>query len=242
MKCILLAAGRGTRISRYIKDIPKSTLPIDGKKPLIRYTAKMLIEMGIEPIVCAGYRCDDVYNALAGLDVKFYYNPFYSITNSIASLWFAKEELVDDIIVMNADVFLERDFITALINSDSNAVMASDANPERKEKGDFFFSVNENFCISKYGKDLPLADRDTEYVGIAKISSDFIGQFKEKLEFLIKEGRFNDWWENVLYEFADLGEEAIETIDVGDYFWREIDFIDEYQEILDYVKMKKSEE
>jgi len=241
MKCILLAAGRGTRISRYIKDIPKSTLPIDRNKPLIRYTVEMLIEMGIEPIVCAGYRCHDVYEALSGLAVKFYYNPFYSITNSIASLWFAKEELTDDTIVMNADVFLEKDFITALTKSNSKAVMASDSNPERKEKGDFFFSVNENFCISKYGKDLPLADRDTEYVGIAKISSHFISQFKERLEILIEESRFNDWWENVLYSFTDSEEEAIETIDVGNYFWREIDFIDEYQEILDYVKMKKED-
>jgi len=242
MKCILLAAGRGTRISRYIKDIPKSTLPIDGTKPLIRYTVEMLIEMGIEPVVCAGYRCNDVYNALSGLDVKFYYNPFYSVTNSISSLWFAKEELDGDTIVMNADVFLEKEFIVALTKNGCNAVMASDSDPDRKEKGDFFFSINEDCCISKYGKDLPLEDRDTEYVGIAKISRDFIDQFKERLESLIEEGRIDDWWENVLYSFADLGEEAIETIDVGKYFWREIDYIDEYEEILNYVKMKKRRE
>jgi len=239
MKCILLAAGRGTRISRHIQAIPKSTLPIDGNKPLIRYTVEMLIEMGIEPIVCAGYKRDNVHDALSGLDVKFYYNPFYSITNSIASLWFAKDELEEDTIVMNADVFLEKDFITALTKNECKAVMASDSNPERKEKGDFFFSVNENSCISKYGKDLPLEDRDTEYVGIAKISSRFIGQFKDRLESLIEQGHFDAWWENVLYSFADLDEEAIETIDVGKYFWREIDYIDEYEEILNYVKMKK---
>ena len=239
MKCILLAAGRGSRISRHIKDVPKSTLPIDGKTPLIRYTVQMLLDMGIEPIVCVGYRCDDVYTALKGLNVQFYYNPFYAITNSIASLWFAKKELTEATIVMNADVFLEREFIKALIEKESQAVMASDAKPERKEKGDFFFAINEHSCIAKYGKELPLEDRDTEYVGIAKISETFIATFKTRLEQLIKAGHTDDWWEKVLYTFADSVETAIDTIDVGHYFWREIDYIDEYEEILTYVKNKK---
>jgi len=56
---------------------------------------------------------------------------------------------------------------------------------------------------------------------------------------LIKDGKSNEWWEQILYTFAESGEEPIETIEVGDYFWREIDFIDEYQEILDYVRLKK---
>ncbi len=242
MKFILLAAGRGTRISKYIKDIPKSTLPIDGNKPLIRYTVEMLIKMKIEPIVCVGYKRNEVYEALSGLAVKFYHNPFYTITNSIASLWFAKDELNDDVIIMNADVFLEEDFIRAIIENKSNAVMAADFNPERKEKGDFFFSLNENLCIAKYGKDLPLEERHTEYVGIAKITKKFITQFKERLELLIEQGSFNDWWENVLYSFTDKKEQEIETIDVGNYLWREKDHIDEYEEILKYMENKKGKE
>ena len=95
MKAILLAAGRGTRISRMVQDVPKSTLPINGL-PLIRHTVRMLLDEGMEVIVCVGYRRDDVENALKGLDVKYYNNPFYDVTNSIASLWFAKNEIDDD--------------------------------------------------------------------------------------------------------------------------------------------------
>ncbi|EJW19855.1 hypothetical protein PAV_1c08430 [Paenibacillus alvei DSM 29] len=43
MKAILLAAGRGTRISRMIKEIPKCVLPVDGV-PLIRRSVMMLLE------------------------------------------------------------------------------------------------------------------------------------------------------------------------------------------------------
>ena len=49
MKAILLAAGRGTRISRMVKEIPKSTLPIQGI-PLIRFTVDMLQKKGIDTV------------------------------------------------------------------------------------------------------------------------------------------------------------------------------------------------
>lgn len=55
MKAFILAAGRGTRISRMIANVPKSTLPINGE-PLIRITVKKLLEADIEPIVCVGYQ------------------------------------------------------------------------------------------------------------------------------------------------------------------------------------------
>ena len=55
MKAILMAAGRGTRISRMIEEVPKSTLPINGV-PLIAHTVQMLKKLGFEVIVCVGYR------------------------------------------------------------------------------------------------------------------------------------------------------------------------------------------
>lgn len=103
MKAILLAAGRGTRISRMVENIPKSTLPIDGT-PLIRRTVVLLQSVGIECVICVGYQKEHIYAALEGLDVTYYVNPFYDITNSIASLWFAAEQINDDTLILNADV------------------------------------------------------------------------------------------------------------------------------------------
>ena len=107
MKAFLLAAGRGTRISRMIEEIPKCTLPL-GDMPLIRYTASMLLGAGFELIVCVGYKKEKIFEALDGLPVTYYFNPFYEITNSIASLWFARGEIKSDMIVMNADVYIDR--------------------------------------------------------------------------------------------------------------------------------------
>lgn len=179
MKAFLLAAGVGNRISRMIADVPKSTLPIQDK-PLIRSTVERLLSMGMEIVVIVGYQKEKIYETLEGLNVTYYVNPFYDITNSIASLWFAKEELKGEALIMNADVFVSDKILEDLLLDKRDNVMAIDVT--RTKTGDYFFSTTGNGTIRKYGKDLPLQERSCEYVGIAKISQQFISQFKNRLE------------------------------------------------------------
>ena len=49
MKVLLLAAGRGTRISRYLAGNPKCTVDIGGQK-LIQYTIELFPKKGINHI------------------------------------------------------------------------------------------------------------------------------------------------------------------------------------------------
>lgn len=236
MKAFLLAAGRGTRISRMIEEIPKCTLPVDGE-PLIRYTANMLLEAGFELVVCVGYRRQKIFEALEGLPVTYYFNPFYEVTNSIASLWFAREEIKSDMIIMNADVYITKNLLNLLIADKRDAVMMIDST--RVKTGDYFFGTSDNGCIVKYGKDLPIQMRNCEYVGLAKINHNFIGAFRERLSKFIEDSKYTMWWENVLYSFTETKE--IHTLDVNGEFWAEIDFFDDYERILNHIdKEKKS--
>lgn len=229
MKAIILAAGKGTRISRMIKEIPKSTLPIEGV-PLIRRTVLMLLKKNIQPVVCVGYSKGKIYEALKGLDVKYYYNPFYNITNSIASLWFAKDEFTDDLIIMNADVYFTNEILDTIIYDLHDSVLMIDKS--RTKVGDYFFKT-ENGYIQKYGKNLPIQERSCEYVGVGKINKSFLFEFEEKLQCLIDTQQYDLWWENVLYSFV--GSKKIHTLDVNGMFWCEIDYFDDYERILEYV-------
>lgn len=231
MKAILLAAGRGTRISRMIEEIPKCTLPIDGI-PLIRHTVEMLTRRNIECCVCVGYKKEKIYEALKGYDVTYYYNPFYDITNSIASLWHARHYTDDELIIMNADVFMSDEIMDMMINSELDNVMAIDTS--RKELGDYFFSTTNNGVLKKYGKELPLSERTGEYVGIAKIGRTFLAPFWERLEEMIDNQDHQRWWENVLYSLTE--KHNINTLDVNGLFWSEIDYFDDYERILNYIK------
>lgn len=199
MKAILLAAGRGTRISRMIEEIPKCVLPIDGI-PLIRRTVLMLLERNIQPIVCVGYCKTKIFEALEGLDVTYYFNPFYNVTNSIASFWFAREELTDDTIIMNGDVYIDDDILNLIVKTNKDCALMVDTG--RTVEGDYFLQL-ENGYIKKYGKDLPLKERTCEYVGMGKIRAKFLIEFRDKLESLINAQQHQLWWENILYSLVE---------------------------------------
>ena len=231
MKAILMAAGRGTRISKSIPPIPKCTLPV-GEVPLIRRTIAMLEDAGIDCAVVSGYKHECIDEVLQGTNVRIFYNPFFDVTNSIASLYLAKEFIDEDrdLILANADVFWTPEILRMLLSADASAVMLADKT--RAADGDYFFGT-ENGAIVRYGKDLKIDERDCEYVGIARIRADFVPAFVRRLNEMIGEQLHGVWWENVLYSMTE--EARIRALDVEGNFWAEVDFIEDYQRILDYA-------
>lgn len=151
MKALLLAAGRGTRISRYLNGKPKCMVELGNGQKLIEYTVELLKKKGISEIAMAtGYQHHVIENLFMDSDVRFFYNPFYDVTNSIASMWFARDFLCDDdILIMNADVFAEESVYDQLLSCGKSPVLAFDSS--RKEEADYKFYC-PNGVIEKYGK------------------------------------------------------------------------------------------
>ena len=234
MKAILLAAGRGTRISEKIGDGPNCTLPVMGQ-PLIRRSVEILQARNIKVAVCIGYQYQMVKDALSGLSVVYYYNPFFGVTNSIASLWLARDFIDEDCLFINADVYLTEEILDGVIRDINDVVMSIDKS--RKSVGDYFLQTSSDGCIKKYGKDLPLEDRSGEYVGLAKIHYQFISEFCKRMEQFVENGEYDKWWENVLYSFID--KFNVHTLDVNRAFWAEVDYYNDYERILSFASSKK---
>lgn len=229
MKVLLLAAGRGTRISRYLSGNPKCTVDI-GDQQLIRYTLDLFHKKGIHDIAMVlGYRDDVLRKITADFDVKYYYNPFFDVTNSIASAWFARDFLADteDTLIMNADVYLDEELLDRIIACKKSPVMFADGT--RKEDADYKFKY-ENGELLKYGKELTGDDISGEYVGIGKFSKDFMKEFLEKLDEMIKTQQHSVWWENILYDMVGTRPVYVEEID--GLFWAEVDYVEDYERIL----------
>ena len=235
MKALLMAAGKGTRISRYIEGRPKCTVNI-GDSTLIEYTIRQLHQRGITDIsMVLGYQSDVIKEVLKDYDITYYYNYFYEVTNSIASLWFAKEILSGDMILMNADVFLESAIFDEVLSEERSPILFSDGS--RKEEADYKYYYEGNELI-KFGKELEGEDISGEYIGIAKIKAPFMESFKGMLTHLITTGKYNMWWEDVLYSFVE--ERSIFVRDIQGMFWAEVDYIEDYERILKYRGIEDS--
>ena len=237
MNAIVLAAGKGSRISDEIGPIPKSTLEIDGK-PIIRRTVEMLLGHGMNVVICTGYRHALIEEALKGLSVKYVNNPFYDVTNNIASLWFAQKYLNDECIIISADVIFNEDLLNKIINKKDDLVMVTDSS--RISDGDYFFHMSDNGTIEKYGPEIPLDERDYEYVGIDKVSLNVINDFRDKLNEMIDGGEINSYFENVFFTYINHSQYRLTVVDVAGCVWREIDKINDYQKAKDEFRTEES--
>ena len=116
MKAIILAAGKGTRLGKYTKDMPKCMLSFKGKT-LIESQVETLKSCGInEIIIVKGYMADKI--KLHG--IKYYINEDYSNTNMVESLFSAEKEMNDELIVCYSDLLYQKSIIKKVIGSNAN--------------------------------------------------------------------------------------------------------------------------
>jgi L-glutamine-phosphate cytidylyltransferase len=116
MKAVILAAGRGSRLYPYTKYIPKCLLDIGGETILERQI-NHIRDCGIdEVVIVVGFWFEKVENFLTdydglGMRITTLYNPFYKTTNSLISLWIARSEMNEDIVIINGDNVFEVDVL-----------------------------------------------------------------------------------------------------------------------------------
>ena len=225
-----MAAGIGSRLENISGNRPKCLIEMDGIS-LISRSVSLLAAQGITDItVITGYKSELVQQELQKL-VSYLHNPYFEVTNSIASLWLAKELLHDDLILMNADLYYETAVLDTALAQSGNAVMLSDST--RIIDADFRFGVDGD-RILKTGNQLTDLETDCEYVGIVRIDKRFVERFRLRLEQMIKSGDFRNWWEGVLYSFIDEGV-AITHKDVEGAFWSEVDNLEDYNRLSSWI-------
>jgi choline kinase len=225
-----MAAGIGSRLEDISGNRPKCLIEMDGIS-LISRSVNLLTSRGVTDIsVITGYKRELVRQELQSR-VNYLHNPYFEVTNSIASLWLAKDLLHDDVILMNADLYYEPSVLDTALAQRGNAVMLSDST--RIDDADFRFGVLGN-RILKTGNQLSNLETDCEYVGIVRIDKKFVNRFRKRLEMMIKSGDFKNWWEGVLYAFIEDGV-AITHKDVEGAFWSEVDHLGDYNRLSSWV-------
>ena len=90
MTYIFLVAGKGSRLKPLTLKYPKSLYKLDKNTTVFKRMTTMIKKYDSQAQIVAvvGFMKEKIEEELQ--DVIFVNNPFYDVTNSIASLWFAK--------------------------------------------------------------------------------------------------------------------------------------------------------
>lgn len=125
MKAVIMAGGKGTRISSITQDeIPKPMLTVGGK-PILEHQIDCLKKSGIDEIIIIighlGKKIKDYFKEGENLGIKISYieeNPEKPL-GTAGSLYYLKDSIKEDFILIFGDVFLSVDF-SKMINFHKN--------------------------------------------------------------------------------------------------------------------------
>ena len=112
MKVIIMAGGKGTRISSVKADVPKPMIPIMGK-PILEYQIECLKREGQTDIILVIGHLGESISKYFGDGSKFGVNIKYIIEEqplgTAGALFLLKEKLTEDFLLLNGDIIFDID-------------------------------------------------------------------------------------------------------------------------------------
>jgi len=221
-RAIILAAGVGSRLRPLTDELPKCLLEVGGRT-IIDHQIAALGRDGITDVtVVVGY-CGDRIRRHLDSRVRFVDNERYKCTNSLYSLWLAREELLSGALILNSDVLAQPLLFDRLLQSPApDAILVERG--EAFEAEDMKVMLNGSLVVD-FGKDLPPDRAHAHNVGAAKFSAEGAARLVGYLEHLVTTGHANDWVPVAFREFAR--QWPLTAVTTDGLPWIEIDYAED---------------
>ncbi|WMC93870.1 phosphocholine cytidylyltransferase family protein [Kineothrix sp. MB12-C1] len=227
MQAIIMAAGKGSRLGSLTENIPKSFLEIKGIK-MIEYNISMLHAFGIKDIIIVtGYQSERFEELTKKIDgVQCVFNPFYEQVNVLGSFYMAKDFLYDDFVYLHADTLCAPEIFESMLHEEGDMILPVEYGLCDEEAMKVKIS---NGKVIEINKTMPCDSSEGEFIGIAKISKGVIEDLRKATTQIMKEKEFSSYFEGAIQRIIDMNSFYIKAISTQDYFWSEVDFIEDYQ-------------
>ncbi len=218
-RAVILAAGNGTRMGRLTVDRPKTMLEVDGRALIDRQLDALAACGVLDVTIVVGYQHERLRDHL-GDRVRLIENARYKATNSLYSLWLARETLEDGAVVMNSDILVSQPLMAKLIDAAVEDAVLVDTDSTLAEE-EMKVKIWHGFAID-FSKELAPWDADGENVGILKFGPRGGRRLVEHLDALIAAGEVNAWAPRAFKAVAR--EWPLRAIATDGLPWTEIDF------------------
>ena len=222
MRYIFLVAGKGSRLSPLTLQHPKSMFKLDKDTTLIQRMVNLIKKYDKEAdiIVVTGHMHKNIEISLE--NVRFVYNPFYEVTNSIASLWFAREYLdADNLVLIDGDIVMSAELISDVVCKavDKPVVLV-----------DSSIKMNGDYNVEVAGERVLVMSKELEnyygeYAGITKLDRNSIGIVKKEIELMVEAGYYDQWYENAIVQLIFKHDFHLYFKDICNYEWTEVDCV-----------------
>lgn len=220
MKYIFLVAGKGSRLSPLTSDMPKSMFKLGAGMTLIARMVNLIrrYDRDADIVVVTGHRHKSIEQELDG--VTFINNPFYEVTNSIASLWFAKEHLdTENVVLIDGDIVMSENLVRDVL-----------CKPIERPHVLLDSSISENgdYNVQTSGERVLVMSKELntyygEYAGVTRLDRKSALAMREEIESMVDSGYYDQWYENALVQMIFRDDFELFYTDISAYDWTEVD-------------------
>ena len=231
MRAIILAAGAGTRLSPLTNGCPKCLVPM-GDRLLVDYQIEALAAAGVDDIVLVvGYEAEQI-RAHCGDGARYIDNPDYLNTNSIYSLYLAREELDADTFLFNCDILFHPEAAVRLRDARYANVVAIDKGVERVS-GEMNVILDGEGRIRAISKALDPEQTQAQSAQLVRFNAEGARQVRQEIEVLMQQDQKDQFPTSSYGPLIDQG--LLYGVDISDLPWTEIDYLADYEAAQEHV-------
>jgi choline kinase len=217
-QALILAAGIGRRFGQTPAGVAKCMLKI-GNQTLLEHQLGQLQRMGIEQIgVVVGHAADSI-RALIGNACSYFMNPRYQETDSLYSLWLAREWINGPFILLNGDVIAHPQIYQLLQGAEACTLLYDSRSGHQEEHMKVKLNGPQ---LLELGKHLPTKESHGENVGMIKFNQAGAAKLFQAANCLVADGGDRMWAVAAVNQVAE--QVGIRCVDIAGLPWAEIDF------------------
>lgn len=226
MTYIILSAGKGVKLQPLTLNHPKSLYKLDDNTTILQRLVRMIrrYDTTAEIVVVVGYMYKNIQCELVDDNVTFVQNPFYSVTGSMGSLWFARKYLQrENVAIINGDIVAGDALIKEVIcqHTDYPYVLLDSS---RKDSNKYNVQVqNDMVCVMSKN----LTDYMGNYASVAKLDAVSSRFLLDQLNQMVNEEMYGLFFEDALVQMIFEKNFELYYKDIKEYEWTEVDNVDD---------------
>lgn len=238
MTYIILAAGKGNNLQPLTLKYAKTSFKLDEQTTVLQ---RMVISIrqydkNAEIVVVVGYKSDEIKRELEDFNVVFVKNPFYEVTNSISSVWFARDYLErENVSIVHGDVVFSNDIIEKYLTQPTNyPYVLVDSSVVKQGAYNIVSKDNKVLVMSK-----KLEKFNAKYCCLTKLDPVSSRLLKEEIDSMINENMYDQYFEDSLVQMIMFHDFQLSYIDIAGEKWAEVDSVDDLLTAQEIHKISK---
>ena len=190
---MVLAAGAGRRLRPYTDTLPKALVPVDGDTTILDIALRNLAALDLrDVVVVVGYaaaaveaRREDLERR-HGVSLTLTYNDKAEIWNNAYSMWVARDQMADGVLMVNGDTVHPVSVEETLLSSRGPGLLLAVDTAKRLADEEMKVQVSVEGDLTRITKQMDPAQAYGEYIGATLVEAAAVPALADDVARLIR--------------------------------------------------------